>query len=62
VPHRPPAVVVPHGSNEAGDPAALVGLHLSDEGREVNRSIAQEGHHQPPASGGRIAISSPDDT
>ena len=47
--HRAPAVVVPHRAEEAGDAAPLVGLHLANEWREVNRSIGEE---SPPSASG----------
>ena len=50
---------------EEGDDAAagvLRGLHGCEQGRVVDRVAGHEAHDQPPASGGRMAISSPSAT
>ena len=57
--HWPPVVHVAHGADEQHRRAVRVASDLGRECGRVDGSVDDRGSHQPPATGGMIATSSP---
>ena len=57
--HRASVVDVAHGADEQQRRAVRVLRDFARSARDVDRPIDERGAHQPPATGGMIAISSP---
>ena len=60
--HCTALVVIAHEADECRHAAPLRRLDGGVQRGEIDRAVGEEGHAQPPASGGRMAISSPSAT